>query len=116
MRITRSTLRRLIAEESARLVAEAHEHHGRTVGAHHRHGQAAAFVAPPEEEDFEGTDDYDMVQGEYPEDDIFDEVDVEYGDDGFDMTEGDDMMDDDDKGDDKLDEARWAQLAGILNG
>ena len=120
MRITRSTLRRLIAEESARLLAEAHDSHGRTVGAHHRHGQAAAFVAPPEEEDFEGTDDYfgdedpfgddaalaqgieygpdgyDMVQGAHPEDDIFDEVDVEYGDDGFDMTEGEDTLDETD--------------------
>ena len=153
MRITRSTLRRLISEESARLIAEADKSHGRVVGAHHRHGPGASFVAPPEEEgdyydddadpfgddeaiekgydyvpgsgykkpdaedDYYGDDDpfgddeaiekgyeYDPatagykkpgVAGETPEDSIFDEVDVEYGDDGYDMTEGDDMMDDD---------------------
>jgi len=129
MRITRSTLRRLISEESARLIAEADKSHGRVVGAHHRHGPGASFVAPPEEEgDYYGDDDpfgddeaiekgyeYDPatagykkpgVAGETPEDSIFDEVDVEYGDDGYDMTEGDDMMDDYDmmEGDDMMDD------------
>lgn len=127
MRITRSTLRRLISEESARLIAEAHEHHGRVVGAHHRHGPGASFVAPPEEEgdyyygdaDPFGDDEaiekgyeYDPATAGYkkpparPEDSIFDEVDVEYGDDGYDMTEGDDAPEGDDTmdGDDTLDE------------
>jgi hypothetical protein len=105
MRITRSTLRRLISEESARLIAEAHESHGRVVGAHHRHGPGASFVAPPEEEDFEGTGDYFGGEASF-DDDMSDEVDVEYGDDGYDMTEGDDMMDDGDmmEGDDMMDD------------
>ena len=103
MRITRSTLRRLIAEESARLLAETKMGHQEEeeeeeeeegddyYGDEDPFGDDAALAQGVEY----GPDGYDMVKGEHPEDDIFDEVDVEYGPDGYDMTEGDDMTDDD---------------------
>jgi hypothetical protein len=117
MRITRSTLRRLISEESARLLAEANKSYGRTVGANHRHGPSASFVAPPEEEGDYYDDDadpfgddeaiekgYDYVPGSGykkpdAEDDYYGDEDpfgddealkkgVEYGPGGYDMVAG----------------------------
>ena len=125
MRITRSTLRRLIAEESTRLFREAK---GKGTGDDSfmdynpeeipdmgdQYNPDYYESLDDEDDDYYGDEDpfgddaalaqgkeygpdgYDMVKGEHPEDDIFDEVDVEYGDDGFDMTEGDDMMDETD--------------------
>lgn len=106
MRITRSTLRRLIAEESARLLAETkmgnHEeeegddYYGdpdpfgddEAIEKGYEYAPGLGYKKPGVEDDYYGDDDpfgddAALAQGK------------EYGPDGFDMTEGDDMTDDD---------------------
>lgn len=63
MRITRSGLRRIIAEESARILAEAHE---RVPGGHQMR-IAAGFEDEPAEVDFEDEDEDDYTYGDDPE-------------------------------------------------
>jgi hypothetical protein len=63
MRITRSGLRRIIAEESARILAEAHE---RVPGGHQMR-IAAGFEDEPAEVDFEDEDEDDYTYGDDPD-------------------------------------------------
>ena len=63
MRITRSGLRRIIAEESARILAEAHE---RVPGGHQMR-IAAGFEDEPAEVDFEDEDEDDYSYGDDPD-------------------------------------------------
>lgn len=56
MRITRSTLRRIIAEESARILAESKKNPHERVPGGHQMRMAAGFEDEPEEEDWEDTD------------------------------------------------------------
>lgn len=61
MRITRSTLRRIIAEESARILAESKKNPHERVPGGHQMRMAAGFEDEPEEEDWDdegGDDDY----------------------------------------------------------